>query len=633
MNLLPLRAGDLTMVVDVKSGFLRHIRLRESEVVRGIYAAVRDQNWQTVPTVISKLIIKTSKNSFHLAFDATCRQGKIDFRWKGKISGTSQGKVTFSFDGEAHSTFERNRIGICVLHPLKECRGARARVVQTNGAKRSIRFSERIDPQIRGKPRFGDMRSLAWEVSPRVWAELHFVGDAFEMEDQRNWSDASFKTYCTPLALPFPVRILPGTRVRQRVTLSVSGRHVRHRHSTSSDLIQLPRQAIGELPQIGLSATSPARPLGASEIKHLKALQLAHLRVDVRFGQSDWKRELAWAKSDAQKLGAKLELAIHIPNDDCARELRDLSKLPRKRIARVLVFRQGEEATSLETLRLCRRFFSVPGVPIGGGSDAHFCELNRGAALGRFAASKCSFVSWPITPQVHAFDDLTLIENIEAQSDMVISGRRIAGKPALIVSPITLRPRFNAVAADSRLPVSPRETLPEADLRQASLITAAWTLGSIVSLASQDVSSLTFFETTGPRGVMKSLAEAHSEKRLPSNPATLFPVYYVFAAMAGYRRIAPVYVPAVDRLAVMALFGRRALRRVVFANLRSEAASVRFALPAKQGSLHLLNETNLTQAAVNPKCILQEKEQSVKLPRNIFETVLEPYALGILDLG
>ena len=35
-----------------------------------------------------------------------------------------------------------------------------------------------------------------------------FNGETFEMEDQRNWTDASFKTYCTPLSLPYPIKII-----------------------------------------------------------------------------------------------------------------------------------------------------------------------------------------------------------------------------------------------------------------------------------------------------------------------------------------------------------------------------------------------------------------------------------------
>ena len=35
-------------------------------------------------------------------------------------------------------------------------------------------------------------------------------GDAFEMEDQRNWADASFKTYVRPLPKPRPYVIAEG---------------------------------------------------------------------------------------------------------------------------------------------------------------------------------------------------------------------------------------------------------------------------------------------------------------------------------------------------------------------------------------------------------------------------------------
>ena len=30
---------------------------------------------------------------------------------------------------------------------------------------------------------------------------IRFEGDLFEMEDQRNWTDASYKTYSTPLRI------------------------------------------------------------------------------------------------------------------------------------------------------------------------------------------------------------------------------------------------------------------------------------------------------------------------------------------------------------------------------------------------------------------------------------------------
>ena len=36
--------------------------------------------------------------------------------------------------------------------------------------------------------------------------DIVFGGEIFEMEDQRNWSDASYKTYCVPLGLSIHLR-------------------------------------------------------------------------------------------------------------------------------------------------------------------------------------------------------------------------------------------------------------------------------------------------------------------------------------------------------------------------------------------------------------------------------------------
>ena len=48
-------------------------------------------------------------------------------------------------------------------------------------------------------------------------------GDTFEMEDQRNWTDASYKTYVRPLALPWPYTLEPARADRQSVTLAIEG--------------------------------------------------------------------------------------------------------------------------------------------------------------------------------------------------------------------------------------------------------------------------------------------------------------------------------------------------------------------------------------------------------------------------
>ena len=66
-----------------------------------------------------------------------------------------------------------------------------------------------------------DIRSLAWTLDG-VATTATFEGEVFEMEDQRNWTDASYKTYSTPLERPFPVVVAAGAVIEQSVAFTSS---------------------------------------------------------------------------------------------------------------------------------------------------------------------------------------------------------------------------------------------------------------------------------------------------------------------------------------------------------------------------------------------------------------------------
>ncbi len=108
-----------------------------------------------------------------------------------------------------------------------------------DGRSEDTRFPDLIEPW---QP-FKDMRAITHTVMPHVTAECRMEGDTFEMEDQRNWSDASYKTYVRPLALPWPYRIPAGQAVRQRIVLSIADKRetlttpasVSHRRPGSHD--------------------------------------------------------------------------------------------------------------------------------------------------------------------------------------------------------------------------------------------------------------------------------------------------------------------------------------------------------------------------------------------------------------
>src|SRR5262249_21605845 len=153
------------------------------------------------------------------------------------------------------------------------------------------------------------------EVEPGVWAELRMTGDLFEMEDQRNWIDASFKTFCTPLRLPFPVEVAAGTRVRQSVRLMLRGHPAVTRPRRAGLTFEVRPDIAGSMPEIGLAGASHGQPLSLREIERLRRLNLAHLRVDLELGRADLEPRLRDAARDAGALSIPLETAVFVTDD------------------------------------------------------------------------------------------------------------------------------------------------------------------------------------------------------------------------------------------------------------------------------------------------------------------------------
>ena len=214
---IPLRAGPLSLIYE--QGDLRYIKLGDREVIRRVYVAIRDQNWGTVQPFFANVRMDITGDSFLISYDVENKLGEVDFAWKANITGDAQGTITFRMDGIARTTFMRNRIGFCVLHPAA-CAGAACVVEHIDNSAEKAHLPAIIVADQPVQP-FAEMRSMTHEVIPGLWAKVLFSGDIFEMEDQRNWTDASFKTFCTPLRLPYPVEIKQGTRIVQSVTLSI----------------------------------------------------------------------------------------------------------------------------------------------------------------------------------------------------------------------------------------------------------------------------------------------------------------------------------------------------------------------------------------------------------------------------
>ena len=144
--------------------------------------------------------------------------------------------------------FETNRTGLVRAAPAAAGR-APLTVTHPGGAAEAdplpAQRSARTSP-------CSTSRGSRWQLRRTRRRRAVRAGDVFEMEDQRNWSDASFKTYSRPLALPFPYR---GGRRRARAPADR-----RSRVDEKSPPAAVPRAAAADRIALRRGGAFPADP-------------------------------------------------------------------------------------------------------------------------------------------------------------------------------------------------------------------------------------------------------------------------------------------------------------------------------------------------------------------------------------
>lgn len=606
---LDLRAGPLSMVFEPQTAFLRYVRLEDREILRGVYCTVRTEGWKTVAPRIHHLRADIEERRFRLRFVAEHQDGPADFRWTGEVTGDEQGRVVYRMKGEAHSSFLRNRIGLCILHPIRECAGQPCRIEKSGGAIVDTRFPGLIAPH---QP-FLDMRAISYEVRPGLRAEIRFEGDIFETEDQRNWADASFKTYSTPLALPFPVRLNPGDRVTQSVKLQLSGDAPEGGETRDGDVVLLevrgPEEAV-KLPPLGLQLTDTDTRLTAAQRLRLAALCPAHFRIGLELSSAGYVEYLRRAAEFAMDTGASLELAAFV-TDAFDEELQAFARelaMVKPPVARCLVFHQHAAVTPDACVVLAKRLLPVP---VGGGTNSDFVELNR-ARPGQVG----DIVSYSVCPQVHQFDDATLVENLAGLRDTVRTARSFIGPAAVAISPVALHARTGG----SRSPSDPH---------QSTLFGACWTLGALQSLAESGADSLTFYEVSGPRGVMAQATGAGE-----AEAGIVYPAYHVLADAAEFAGGDVLPLESADPLRVAGLALRKGhRRRIMLANFAGVESRVRLtgAALGDQALVRRLDQTSVEIAGRDPGEYRRREGTVQALTEAAAELTLPPFGYVRID--
>ena len=434
-----LRAGRLTCMY--KAGNLRYIKSGDVEIIRMIYGALRNEDWETITPLITNEIIEEKNGGFKITYTATYTAKGIHYSAGFYIEGKADNIIIFSMKGIALNGFKKNRIGLCVLHPLKECCGKTVLITKPGEEIYESIFPALIAPY---QP-FKEVQKMKWQPCEDLYVQLDLTGDVFETEDQRNWSDSSFKTYCTPLDIPFPVWVKEGEELEQTVTLKVRGASekvsVTHGRENKSS---------AAFPKLGYARPLFKNSISRESLQLFKEYPFHHYRVEINMRHNTWEQELQTAFEVSVVLQTMLEFILFFDDsyEQAINAFLEKIKGFEQNIYSVLLLHPSHKVTTSEIMRFgynCVKN-TFPSIKVGYGTDAYFAELNRN----RPGNLPHDFVSFSLTPQVHATDAISVTENLECQPDIIKTIKSFTDK-AIHVSPVSLykRKNFDATSGDT----------------------------------------------------------------------------------------------------------------------------------------------------------------------------------------
>jgi hypothetical protein len=353
----------------------------------------------------------------------------------------------------------------------------------------------------------------------------------------------------------------------------------------------------------------------------------------LRLSNPAYPSKLRQAAVQAQALGVGLELAIFLSNNalhELAKLVKELERF-RPPVCTWLIFHEYEKSVPQRWVELARDSLRSydSAAKIGSGTDAYFYQLNQY----RPAIRALDLVCYSIHPQEHNFDNISLVETLEVQAATVKNALLFSGQLPIAITPVTLRPRFNPNATGPQQEPAADELPSQVDVRQMSLFGAGWTAGSLKYLSENGVYSLTYYETSGWRGVMERETGSPLPAKFCSLPGSVFPLFHVLADAGEFAGGTVVSAQSSNPMRVESLaFHKEAKRGVLLANLSPERQRVKVdGLGGDSVWLRDLNEHNVESAMCAPLEFRELRGSCLRTNGGTVKLELLPFALVRLD--
>lgn len=514
--------------LDLAKNAIRNIRYKNSLIIDQLYTSIRPLDWSTLTSDqhIDNIEI----------IDDVCKIHITDFFFDTLISQTSitidsSNTLTIDYELRGLADYSVSRWGICFCLNTSDWMGAN--VTSSTG---EYLLPIDIAPQrVEAGATLGlfpPSSEMIFRANDGRALTATSVGRALEAEDQRNWTDNTYKIYSGSLAEPRPFNTSNGSSWKQSITFQVSAPL-----DENDDISKIQVIEISSLPRIGLQFNEDSL-LGEDDLtKAFILLDIDHIRINEE--SFDPQKILA-----ATRNGLTIEAALFSDNSDL--ELHeDILEINNMIPAgsRLLIHRQGREVVEFSDLPKNNSLSAfIPG------TDAYFVDLHR--AQYNFAES----VSYSISPTVHTFDTETIFKTLRTQTESVEAAKKNLA-PQVFISPITFSTRGNPETGHQK---SFRKFYSNSEIALSirNIEAAAWTLGSIFALAEAGAHAGTWHELFGEFGIVYQHEGA----------VRFCPVFHALSALAAHHSEGLRLTRSADNSWVA--FENRELGRMLLASLR-----------------------------------------------------------------
>jgi hypothetical protein len=503
---LKLRAGPVSF--ELVGGRFGPVRVHGHEVWHGLAFLFRDAAWGTPEPKFEVLDHQIEGEGFalslrgHMACDPQDVVGTPEpgagIQLDLQVRGDPDGGLRFQAQATPSHDLWSNRCGWVLLHPMSAA-GCTVHVQHVDGR---ISLST-LPHEVPAWPPFTAVRAVRHEYAPGHWAQAQLPGEDYELEDQRNNADASFKTYSRSNSMPRPYVLRQGQPWTREVHLclldpppdpppeaSPPEGPLRLHWPLAQDATPAMRVGLAITPDMTCATE-------AWVLTVLSQWRPAFLHLTLWPDTPNEAVNWSGVHRLLQAAGASLRLDLSSreglgdggsPDADCRALVQQLA------LAGVVPMSVTALPCGVRAALFLRSLFPVSA--IGGGTPHFFAQLNRLEVSGGE-----DFMGFTVCPTVHGADDDSVMHGLQSLSSMMETARRRHPGRDWHLGPSSLSARASPLGRQPHSDGQRRMALASRDPRSRGLFGAVWLLGHLAEAARAGVNALSLPPPVGEDGL------------------------------------------------------------------------------------------------------------------------------------